>query len=122
MRRPHPSRGIGAQLCVVALFAAATLGQALTIAQAPSTVRILEVSIEAGNAAVTLSELVRQTGIQVLFETDVVRGHTTRAVSGRLDAAQALARMLEGSGLIFELINERTVAVRAGPLTRPTRL
>jgi hypothetical protein len=48
----------------------------------------------------------------VLFETDAIRDHTTRAVRGEFDAAEALHLMLEGSGLIFEFINERTIAVR----------
>jgi iron complex outermembrane receptor protein len=78
----------------------------------------LSLEIAAGNAATTLAEFIRQTGFQVLFETDAIRGHTTRAVSGQLDAAEALRVMLEGSGLIFEFINERTVAVRPEPVFR----
>jgi hypothetical protein len=80
--------------------------------------RKLSVEIDAGNAPVTLGEFIRQTGLQVLFETDAIRNHTTRAVRGQFDAAEALHRMLEGSGLIFEFINERTIAVRP-ELTRP---
>jgi iron complex outermembrane receptor protein len=78
----------------------------------------LSVEIDAGNAAVTLGEFIRQTGLQVLFETDAIRSHTTRAVRGQFDAAEALHLMLEGSGLIFEFINERTIAVRP-ELSRP---
>ena len=78
----------------------------------------LLVQIEAGVATVTLAEFIRQTGLQVLFEADALRGHTTRAVRGRLEAREALRVMLEGSGLMFEFINERTVAVRPEPFTR----
>jgi hypothetical protein len=81
--------------------------------------RKLSVEIDAGNASVTLGEFIRQTGLQVLFETDAIRDHTTRAVRGQFDAAEALHLMLEGSGLTFEFINERTIAVRLA-LTRPT--
>src|SRR5262249_30470891 len=49
----------------------------------------LRVNIGAGNAAVTLAEFIHQTGLQVLFETDSIRGHATRAVRGQLDAAEA---------------------------------
>jgi iron complex outermembrane recepter protein len=80
--------------------------------------RKLRLAIDAGSAAVTLAEFIRQTGLQVLFETDAIRGHTTRAVSGQLDANEALRVMLDGSGLMFEFINERTVAVRPQPLAR----
>jgi hypothetical protein len=89
-----------------------------TLAGAPK-LRKLRVRIDAGNATVTLAEFVRQTGLQVLFEADVIREHSTQAVSGQLDAAEALARMLDGSGLIFEFINERTIAVRLQKLRQP---
>jgi hypothetical protein len=81
--------------------------------------RKLSVTIEAGNAAATLAELIRQTGLQLLFDSDAVRGHRTRAVRGELDAAEVLRLMLEGSGLTFELINERTIAIRPQALAEP---
>jgi len=74
--------------------------------------RKLSLTIEAGNAPATLAEFIRQTGLQLLFETDAIHGHRTRAVRGELDPAEALHLMLEGSGLTFELINERTIAIR----------
>jgi Secretin and TonB N terminus short domain len=93
------------------------LGTVLGLAVARSisaadTLRKVSVAIDAGNAPATLAELIRQTGLQILFEADAVRGHTTRAVRGELDADEALHLMLEGSGLIFEVINARTIAVR----------
>ena len=82
--------------------------------------RKLSLTIAAGNAPATLAEFIRQTGLQLLFETDAIRGHRTRAVRGELEAAEALHLMLEGSGLIFEFINERTIAVRPEALAQPT--
>jgi len=76
--------------------------------------------IKAGSAISTLAEFVRQTGLQVLFEADAVRNHSTREVRGEFDAAEALGLMLEGSGLTYEFVNERTVTVRPRPgITRP---
>jgi Secretin and TonB N terminus short domain len=72
-----------------------------------------ELDIKAGRAINTLAEFVHQTGLQVLFEFDAVRDHSTRAVRGQLEAAEALGLMLEGSGLTYEFVNERTVTVRA---------
>jgi len=83
---------------------------------AADTLRKFSVTIDAGNAPATLAELVRQTGLQILFEAYAVRGHTTRAVRGELAVADVLQLMLEGSGLIFEIINERTIAVRPASL------
>jgi hypothetical protein len=76
--------------------------------------------IKAGSAIITLAEFVRQTGLQVLFESDAIRNHSTREVRGQFDAAEALGLMLEGSGLTYEFVNERTVTVRPRPvITRP---
>lgn len=88
---------------------------------AAHTLRRISVKIEAGNAPATLAELIRQTGLQILFEADAIRGHTTRAVRGEFEAAEALHLMLEGSGLIFEVINERTIAVRPATLPQSPR-
>ena len=80
--------------------------------------RRMRVQIDAGSAVETLAEFVRQTGLQVLFDTDAVTGCTTRAVRGQLDAAEALRLMLDGTGLSFEFINDRTISVHAAPVVR----
>ena len=104
-----------------ALLGTALLGLALAADDAAGArVRKRRVTIDAGIAPATLTELIRQTGLQVLFEADAVQDHRTRAVNGRLDADEALRLMLEGSGLIFEFINERTVAVRPSPSGPPS--
>jgi outer membrane receptor for ferric coprogen and ferric-rhodotorulic acid len=122
MRSSLRSPWIRANVLAVVVLALLTFGLVvITQPRASAGVRMLDVSIEAGSAAVSLAELIRQTGLQVLFEADAVRGHTTQAVRGKLDATEALRRMLAGSGLIFEFINERTVAVRVDALAQTTR-
>lgn len=71
--------------------------------------------IPASPAPEALAEFIRQSGFQVLFDFDAIRGINTHEVSGHLDPTEVLARMLEGSGLTFEFINERTVSVRPHP-------
>ncbi len=78
----------------------------------------LQLKIAAGSAPAALAEFIRQTGLQVLFETDAIRDHLTHAVIGLFSAAEALALMLEGSGLVFEFINERTITVRPRPTSQ----
>jgi hypothetical protein len=119
---PHPGRARAASINGTRRHLLRTaLGLAVVgPLDASDNARKLTVEIDAGNALVTLGEFIRQTGLQVLFETDAVRDHTTRAVRGRFDAAEALRLMLEGSGLVFEFINERTIAVRP-ELTRVQR-
>jgi hypothetical protein len=73
----------------------------------------LAFKIAAGAAPEALAEFVRQSGFQVLFDFDAVRNFSTREVTGQLDPGEALSRMFEGSGLTFEFINDRTIAVHA---------
>ena len=75
----------------------------------------LAFKISAGTAPEALAEFVRQSGLQVLFNFDAIRTFSTHEVSGQLEPAEALSRMFEGSGLTFEFINDRTIAVRPRP-------
>lgn len=57
------------------------------------------IDIAAGPAGKTLRELARQTGLQILFQSEMVRGITTRAVRGRMSTQAALGEMLAGTPL-----------------------
>jgi hypothetical protein len=85
----------------------------------------LPFKIAAGTAPEALTEFVRQSGFQVLYDFDAIRHVSTHEVSGQLDPSQALNLMFEGSGLTFEFINERTISVRPRapsvvPVAQPT--
>jgi iron complex outermembrane recepter protein len=67
--------------------------------------------IEAGDATLTLNEFSRQAGLQLLFDFSVVRGRTTQAVKGPYEPRDALRRMLASTGLTFDFVNPRTLAV-----------
>ena len=78
-------------------------------------------SIHAGQALdEALQELARQTGIQVVFFSEITAGRSSPELSGEYTLTAALTRLLEGSGLTFRQLNERTVEVREAP-PRPVR-
>ncbi len=56
-------------------------------------------AIPAGDAAVTLTEFARQSGEQIAFLSDTVRGQRTPAVEGRFVPSDALQRMLADTNL-----------------------
>jgi outer membrane receptor for ferric coprogen and ferric-rhodotorulic acid len=62
-----------------------------------------------------LQQLARQTGAQLVFFSQLTAGRSAPALSGTYTAAAALARLLEGSGLIFRQVNEHTFQVQPGP-------
>jgi iron complex outermembrane receptor protein len=64
-----------------------------------------------------LESLAQQTGIKPFYSDSLVAGKTVRAVSGRLTAEQALARLLSGSGLSHRFNGDKAVAITAGAET-----
>ncbi|HET9863137.1 MAG TPA: STN domain-containing protein, partial [Steroidobacteraceae bacterium] len=67
---------------------------------------------EAGGA---LTEFSAQSGLQVLFDYAAVEGIRTRALEGRMSAAAALRKLLEGTGLTSRAVNARTVSILRAP-------
>ncbi len=57
--------------------------------------------IPAGDAQKTLQDYYSQSKIEMLYLTDTVRGTTTNAVAGNLEASEALEQMLKGTSLEF---------------------
>ena len=67
--------------------------------------------LEAGDASVMLNEFSRQSDLQVLFDFNILRGMKTRAVNGDFEPSTALKSMLKGTNLIYDFVNDRTLAV-----------
>lgn len=67
--------------------------------------------IEPGELSYTLNEYSRQSDLQLLFDFNVVRGRSSGLIDCDCDRTEALTKMLDGSGLIFDFINDRTLAV-----------
>jgi iron complex outermembrane recepter protein len=106
-RRAIPCRT--AQWLCVALLLLVCLSLHTADAQAAGSVRHYE--LEAGDASVMLNEFSRQSDLQVLFDFNILRGMKTRAVTGDLDASTALKTMLKGTDLVFDFVNDHTLAV-----------
>lgn len=65
--------------------------------------------------AEALRSIARQTGASVLFDPTVVNGRTARAVSGRLSAAEAIARAIDGTGLTADVMKDGAIVVKPAP-------
>jgi iron complex outermembrane receptor protein len=78
----------------------------------------LTADIPAEPLAPALEAFARQTGLQLVYVSGVVRDQRSHAVSAGLGAAEALGRMLKGTGLTFEYLTPRSVHILtavAGP-------
>lgn len=57
------------------------------------------VNVPAGQLAEALDEFARQSGVELVYQTDQIKGYITRGCSGNLSAEEALRKLLEGTPL-----------------------
>lgn len=94
-------------LCSYALHPAPAQAQA-----APAGVNAARsFSIPAQPLAGALNAFGRQSGLQVTLAAATSRGVTSNAVNGSFTPQQALARLLEGTGIPFRITSDRTALV-----------
>jgi len=73
------------------------------------------ITIPAERLADALNDLAQQTGLQILFSSELVARVRSPSVKGSLTADEALRKLLDGSGLRFEFVNPRTIAILGSP-------
>src|SRR5690348_9057213 len=79
-------------------------------------------SIAAGKLADALDQLARQSKVQIIYPSDLVRGKTAPAVSGRQTWREVLQKLLVGSGLEWGFVNNTTVVIRqSGNTAKPAK-
>ena len=70
--------------------------------------------IAAQPLAQALSEFATQTGLQLVYVSEIVATQVSKGAPLGLTASDALQRLLAGTGLRFEFLNDRTVRIFAG--------
>ncbi|WP_412065644.1 TonB-dependent siderophore receptor [Rhizobium sp. SYY.PMSO] len=76
--------------------------------------------IPAQSLSSALNAFGRQSGLQVTLAAATSRGVTSHAVDGQFTPQQALARMLEGTGIPFRINADRTAVIGQAAATAPT--
>jgi iron complex outermembrane receptor protein len=91
----------------------ALLDVAATLAQASESTSLIA-DIPAQPLAQALAAFARQTGLQLVYVSSVIRDQRSQAVAAGLKADEALARLLQGTGLRFEHLTPRSIRIFAG--------
>jgi iron complex outermembrane receptor protein len=73
------------------------------------------IQINPGSLNSALKQLAEQASVQVVYESEVVRGIETAGFSGEATLQQALDALLAGTALKWRALNDRTVAVERKP-------
>jgi iron complex outermembrane receptor protein len=82
----------------------------------------LATDIPAQPLAQALEAFARQTGLQLVYVSGVVRDQRSHAVSAGLGANNALTRVLEGTGLKFEYLTPRSIRILAAVVAPPREI
>jgi iron complex outermembrane recepter protein len=52
-----------------------------------------------------------QNGKQLMFDADLAAGKTTRGAAAGLSEMETLSRLLDGTGLVYRVLNDRTISI-----------
>jgi hypothetical protein len=95
-----------------AMMCAMVLGAAL-----PLFANAANVSIKPQPLASALQDLAKQSDVQIIFLSNAVEGRHAAGLNGTYTPEEAVALLLEGSGLTYYVLNDRTIEVAAKPAT-----
>ena len=115
LRQRHSRLLVGSMLCSWALIT--LLGAGASRAQSPTR---LTVAIPPQPLAAALAAYARQTGLQVLYVSEIVRNKASKGALAGVAPDAALSQLLAGTGLRFEFLNERSVRIVAAKPTSPS--
>ncbi len=108
--------GVLRSLSICAPAALLDAPAALAQAFAPTA---LSADIPAEPVAQALEGFARQTGLQLVYVSGVLRDQRSHAVSAGLGANEALTQILQGTGLKFEYLTPRSIRILAAVIGPP---
>lgn len=114
------ARAVSEALRTIPICASGTLVVASSVSAQVVSVAALTADIPAQPLAQALTELAQQTGLQLVYVSDLVRNRKSHFASAGLSAQDALARLLEGTGLRFEFLTVHSVRILAAAPARVT--
>lgn len=107
-------------LAAALLMTAAPLGMGVLLAQpAHAQQQRRDFAIPAGPLDQALARFGQQAMLQVTYNPAIAGGKRSPGVSGSLTSDEAIARLLEGSGLGYSFPNPATVAISESPAVDP---
>jgi outer membrane receptor protein involved in Fe transport len=96
----------------------ALLDVTATLAQASESTSFVA-DIPAQPLAQALAAFARHTGLQLVYVSSVIRDQRSQAVTAGLKVDEALARLLQGTGLHFEHLTPRSIRIFDGVVAPP---
>lgn len=103
----------GSRVIGVALMATTAVAMVMParLAFAQTTARQTSFNVPAGPLATALTMFGRQAGLQITYIPEIASGKGSPGVSGSVAPNEALARILQGTGLAYSFSNSSTVRI-----------
>ena len=92
---------------------------AVSASGADSTLR-LSADIGPRPVAEALAAFGRQTGLQLIYVSTIAEAQQSKGARAGLTTSEALTQLLDGTGLAFEFLNDRTVRIFPAATVVPT--
>lgn len=112
--RGYRSTSLLRKSCLSILVAIALSSNANAQQSADAT----QYAVAAGDLVQVVNEISRSSGVQIVYDIELLRGLKSAEVKGSLSLEQALNRALGGSGLTWTLVNPTTVSIQKRPKAR----
>lgn len=90
-----------------------------TTAHAQQGAQPMQFSVQAGDLVQVVNEISRNSGVQVVYDIELLRGLKAGEVKGALTVGQALDRALAGSGLRWTRVGGTTIRIEKGAAKPP---
>ena len=81
---------------------------------------VLSTAIPPQPLPAALAEFAHQTGLQLVYVSQIAAGHSSKGAQAGLSPAATLTELLDGTGLTFQFLNERTVRIFEPVAVAPT--
>jgi iron complex outermembrane receptor protein len=122
---PHSiAEGLALLFKGTGLTATSNDGNTYTVAPAPQPKTVnesIQFNIPAGNLGVALTDFSEQSGLAVTTTKELTAGKKSKGARGTMKAAEALRRVLKGSGLRFVVGSDGALAIQANPSEGPSQ-
>jgi outer membrane receptor for ferrienterochelin and colicin len=106
------SSAISARVALVRIAACAALGTFLCLwSSCGCADELLPSAIRAQPLGAALAEFAHQTGLQLVYMSDVLQKQQSKGSRAGVSTAEALTALLDGTGLTFEFLNDRAVRI-----------
>ncbi|KAF1717038.1 hypothetical protein CSC74_09260 [Pseudoxanthomonas yeongjuensis] len=105
------------RVCLASMITLALAGNVL----AQTETDLQEYDIPSGNLIQTVNGISQKSGVQIVYDIELLRGKSIGTIKGRLSTTQALDKALAGTGLTYEFINSSTVVLKKGAPTPAPR-